>query len=421
MTPSQVGTSELSFGGVLLRDLVAPQEGQLVERVMTGLVAELATYADLPAEALSDDIAQAVRRGLRLFLATLATGELPDRDALAEVSESAARRAEEQIPLSAVLAAYQTGARLVLTELAVHAGPGDTQHVVRAATLALDFLNAVHQVVAARYLEERRAITDVDADHSAQRLRRLLDGEVDDAAGAHLVVRLAVGEHPDERADGLGGEVAARRKVRRLRAAVTLAGDEVLGQVHPGGGLLVIPAGDGGTERAWQALPGLVASLRRAAGAPLHAAGVTAADPSRVPGAVDVAGEVLDLVLRSGRPEGIHRLEDVAVEYQLTRPGPARALLAGTVRPLLERPDLLATLDAYLRAGQDRRAAAAALHVHPNTVDYRLARVADLVGSDPTARSGAVPLRAALVALAAEDGLVRTGGDGPDGNVRPLP
>src|SRR5205085_143318 len=42
--------------------------------------------------------------------------------------------------------------------------------------------------------------------------------------------------------------------------------------------------------------------------------------------------------------------------------------------------DLLETLAAFVTNQCDRRATASALHVHPNTVDYRLGRVEELTG-----------------------------------------
>ena len=50
--------------------------------------------------------------------------------------------------------------------------------------------------------------------------------------------------------------------------------------------------------------------------------------------------------------------------------------------------DLQTTLEAFLEAGLDRRATAEALHVHPNTLDYRLRRIEEVTGllfADPDA------------------------------------
>ncbi|MGY1681977.1 helix-turn-helix domain-containing protein [Geodermatophilus sp. SYSU D01176] len=55
---------------------------------------------------------------------------------------------------------------------------------------------------------------------------------------------------------------------------------------------------------------------------------------------------------------------------------------------------------ALLASGHDRRRTAEALHVHPNTVDYRLGRIARACGIDPADPAGRP---AALAALAVRD------------------
>ena len=74
----------------------------------------------------------------------------------------------------------------------------------------------------------------------------------------------------------------------------------------------------------------------------------------------------------------------------------AAALEADVMRPLSDAgPALLETLDAYLDSGGAIEACARKLFVHPNTVRYRLRRVADFTGRDPTVPRDAYVLRVA--------------------------
>ncbi|MBX7431581.1 PucR family transcriptional regulator [Mycobacterium sp. Y57] len=74
----------------------------------------------------------------------------------------------------------------------------------------------------------------------------------------------------------------------------------------------------------------------------------------------------------------------------------AAALEAEVMRPLSDAgPALTDTLDAFLDSGGAIEACARKLVVHPNTVRYRLKRIADFTGRDPTVPRDAYVLRVA--------------------------
>ena len=66
------------------------------------------------------------------------------------------------------------------------------------------------------------------------------------------------------------------------------------------------------------------------------------------------------------------------------------------MRPLADAgPVLSETLDAYLDSGGAIEACSRKLFVHPNTVRYRLKRITDFTGRDPTVPRDAYILRVA--------------------------
>jgi DNA-binding PucR family transcriptional regulator len=72
------------------------------------------------------------------------------------------------------------------------------------------------------------------------------------------------------------------------------------------------------------------------------------------------------------------------------------ALHTDVMRPLTDAgPALTETLDAYLDSGGAIESCARKLFVHPNTVRYRLKRIADFTGRDPTLPRDAYVLRVA--------------------------
>jgi len=89
---------------------------------------------------------------------------------------------------------------------------------------------------------------------------------------------------------------------------------------------------------------------------------------------------------------------DLLPERALDGDGEAVARLVDGVhrRLLAEDPTLVETLTAYLERSGSLEGAARELFVHPNTVRYRLRRVADITGLTPTVPRDAWSLRLAL-------------------------
>ncbi|GAA1894184.1 PucR family transcriptional regulator [Lapillicoccus jejuensis] len=89
--------------------------------------------------------------------------------------------------------------------------------------------------------------------------------------------------------------------------------------------------------------------------------------------------------------------DDLLPERVLGGDGPARRTLVNRVHhPLAQHPALLATATEFLEQGRSLEATARALYVHPNTVRYRLGRVAALVGYDLTTPREALAVQVAL-------------------------
>ncbi|WP_161784047.1 PucR family transcriptional regulator, partial [Cellulomonas carbonis] len=74
-----------------------------------------------------------------------------------------------------------------------------------------------------------------------------------------------------------------------------------------------------------------------------------------------------------------------------------RALVDQAYRPLVAAGgSLLETLAAHVEHGRSLEAAARVLYVHPNTVRYRLRKVAEVTGWDPLDAREAYVLQTAL-------------------------
>ncbi|MBB2774684.1 UNVERIFIED_ORG: DNA-binding PucR family transcriptional regulator [Mycolicibacterium obuense] len=163
----------------------------------------------------------------------------------------------------------------------------------------------------------------------------------------------------------------------RADAQVASAGDRVY---------VVLPEIGAPSVTSW--VRGVVGTLRREAGLTLHA--VIAAP---LPGLADVAAAraEIDRVFDSAarHPGAIGQITSLAdaratvlldeiVAHVAGRPG----LVDPRVRTLREKDPLLAeTLHAYLDGFGDIAAVASRMHVHPNTIRYRVRRIETLLGT----------------------------------------
>ncbi|MGW5473570.1 PucR family transcriptional regulator [Streptomyces chartreusis] len=137
------------------------------------------------------------------------------------------------------------------------------------------------------------------------------------------------------------------------------------------------------------AVADLVGDFAETLGSPC-AAGTATAPIDELPAALERARRIsksapLGKPSRRLRP---YTVADVFVELAVADVPFIDAWLHTVARSLEPGPDLVTTLDAYYRHDMNRGAAAAALNVHPRTLDYRLRRVAELTGIDPASTHG---------------------------------
>lgn len=391
---------------------LSARTGEAVQRMLAAFVAEIPFYRRLPQEQLQTDIAQVSRDNLAAFVRCCRERRLPASGELAAAREGARRRAEEGVPLDALVSAYTIGNRVTWRVLAEQVPPGREAELAEFTPYVYRYLQAMLEAVTQSYVEERRSIEHDEGSASHDLVQRLLEGEPAQAlaqrlgvvlADAYLVVALALQDHEDERAAGIAEEVAARRKARRVQSAVgRLPGTAAsLSLVGPTGGVVLLP-GIGPRLPGRAEAARTVAVLADAAGVAATAVTVPAAELNDLPDAVTQARELLELACTLDRPAGVYTLDDLVLEHQMALPGPARRRLADLLQPLVQNPDLLPTARCWLRNERARREAAEELHVHPNTLDKRLERITHLTGIDVTTTRGVALLQAGLVALEIE-------------------
>jgi hypothetical protein len=329
---------------------VRPIEGRFGANLRLGVEVALTRFLDLPgttAPALAADRAVYVRLG---------AGELV-----------------EGRTLTALLTAYRIGARVAyrhFTSLARHAGVSAEQ-LLPLGEAIFAYVDELSAASADGYATEQSARAG-----ERDRMRRELAGlllsgradarridEVAASAGWALPAAVAVVAVPPEEAEGLG----------------TSLGAGALVAAHNGRAVAIVPA-DAGAPNSWRA-PLTTALAGR------HAV----VGPTRT---WQQAPESLRLALLADRVAGVERAEQplwvsdnvvpllLGGDPELLGELAARRLAPlSAVRPA-SRQRLADTLLAWLSHRGERGRVARTLHVHPQTVGYRLTQLRALFGAD---------------------------------------
>ncbi|WP_459546527.1 PucR family transcriptional regulator [Nocardia sp. X0981] len=374
---------------------------QLSRRMVGHFVENVVPCGTLPGDAIYGDVTTITRTCLELAVSMLDGQDIPEKTR--KLENAAAGWAREGVPIDTIHHAVHEGFRLGLDLVVSQATVTDYSALVDGAKLVVEMLDRMTVCISMAYVRELRAVVSEHhtavhtltsallGGHSTSTMARECGIEI---APAYTVLAVAVPAHPDESVPALDGKVVARRKLRRVQAELaTRCGEAALSLLSVDGGTVLLPAEMFSGEK----LDELVAQLSRAAQVPISAA-VVEAPTAEVPSAADQAHELLDMVQRLDCVPGLYRFDDMALEYQLTRPGPGREYLGSLLEPLDDHPELLETLQRHISNNLNRQRTARLMHIHTNTIDYRLKRVAQLTGFDPTQPSGLWYLRSALVA-----------------------
>jgi hypothetical protein len=131
----------------------------------------------------------------------------------------------------------------------------------------------------------------------------------------------------------------------------------------------------------------LVRAVAEAAGRPC-AVGASTGHTGSLSKPHAVARRISQVTPPERTPRDLRVLADAFVELAVAGDSQVDDWLRTVAERLKTGPDLIRTLDAYYRHDMARAEAAAAVRIHPRTLDYRLRRVRDLTGLDPASTRG---------------------------------
>jgi len=377
-----------------------------------------AMRAQLPAYAAQDarfdaDVLDQVRRNSAAILTAMIEGREATAEDHAFQRSAAMRRARSGFALKDYLSAYRVGQKVMWDAIAAQAEAQQVSPdlVVWVASHLMHHIDYAAEHAAQSYVEFHQHGLADGARERRDLLEHLLDGRLPDsgplAAAAErygigartcALVAVAVPLIADEAEEGpaLASASLARAGLHEMTSLVVVRQSEIvavmtLGCDHDPEPVIVR------LEQAEQRL--------RAEGVPL-AIGVSATAES-VDELPQAYGEALTAVRFAGKDGGVASLTRLSSFEYL-------ALCADSTAHRLQDPKVvqflrddrsrggivIATIRAYAEADMNLKEAAANLHVHHNTAQYRFQRVEELCGLNPKRFAD---LQALMVAIALDD------------------
>lgn len=342
----------------------------LAELMLETFRAQIPGYARLPESVVHGQVLEVIRENVDLCLDWVAGEGEPDAADFDDFRESATNRATEGMPLEDLLRAYRSGGTAAWRVLVAEAAPDERDALPYAAELVMSYLDKVSGIVASAYLEERQHLVSEHERGVRALLDVLLDGET--LTTDHLATAARLGL-------SVGGRLVA--------FAVALPGADASDHARAAAGLRT--AGALAVTEGHRVV-GLAAPGRISSGVlPPGAVAVVDAEVARddLPASLADVGLGMDIALRD-ELTGVVALQDLALDLLLARSPRVAADLRGRVLGPLgpsnggSRGDLLQTVSTYVKLGCNRQRTANRLHVHPNTLDYRLRRARVLTGLD---------------------------------------
>lgn len=361
--------------------------GALATASVSRMDETLPWFRELPADqrAWVMLVAQAGVRSLVEWLRR--DGRRPTQDLADEIFDAAPTALARSISLQQTVALVKVTIDVAEEQVAHLAVPGE-EAALREAVLRFSREVAFSAArVYARAAESRGAW---DARLQALLVDALLRGDSSDVLASRAAalgwadappVAVAVGRSP-------GGEATA--VLHTVYRAARRIGVEIIGGVHGDRLVLVL----GGASDPVAATAKLLAGF--GAGPVVVGPAVATLDEATESARAALAG----FRAAPGWPDAPRPVSasDLLPERALAGDVEARRRLRQDVYGNLVRAsgELLETLDAFFAAGGVLEGAARALFVHPNTVRYRLRRVADVAGLSPLTPRDAFALRVAL-------------------------
>lgn len=379
----------------------------LARSIALRLEAEIPAYGRISGSPIEQELIAIEARNLELYLECLAQDRVPEPEELVELEAVSGRRLRQGFPLDAVLRAGRLEAQ-ALWEVAVASAPAES--LARLATLTMRYLDVLNSVSERGYVHARENVGGSREEAIRLFLARVISQDFADEAEANREAELLGYSLSSFR---VGVDIGPGTPPALARSAVDMHLADVVLDLRrrfpdspaclvETGVVVAVPA-----TAAVQITNMIASSLAAFDSASLRlAAGL---------GSPRAGAQGLMMSLREARraralglmlnPLGrVHDYDELRLLDLFKQDDTIDSFALEVLGPLLERDrrgssSLVETLDAFFAAGMVRKAAAAKLSIHPNTLDYRLREIESVLGYPVRSGNTAFKLQLALKLL----------------------
>jgi len=374
--------------------VLSGRHGELAEAMVENIKAEIPPYLRTADAAVLEDVLAHCERHAELILAVARQAREPLRAELAFAREAGVRRVRQGIPIDGLLAAFRVGHRTVWDAILEEADDGTVgrEAAIALARPAMEYIDIASTQVAEAYTREEAKLNAAADRERRDLIESLLAGLVPPsipprvAPGLDLESRfiVAVAAPAGEGSSGDG----LPRAAEAISVQATATRGATLVVVRQGQVVALVGTSRGGAAAALARLREARRDLAEQADTDLRMGVGT--ECAGLEGVAHGFAEAARALGRTTAEQPVLALQEMsAFDYLVASAEPGtREVVLGKGRLLLEADEreggaVCETLLAYLACDLNVKRAAEVLTVHPNTVRYRMRRIAELTDADP--------------------------------------